>query len=340
MRIAVVGAGTIGVAHARRLAAQPDVTEILMASRDQERARAAAARVPGARAVTPDEAFGAGVDGVAITASTAAHAPLLHRALDAGIPAFTEKPVALDVATTREVVAHAAERPDVAVHVGFQRRFDTGFRNARRAYQAGELGFVHTVHSTTLDLAPPPASYVASSGGIFKDCSVHDFDAIGWITGRRAVRLWASGTVHGDDAYARACREHGDHTSASVLVTYDDGMVGLVSVARHHAAGHDVRLELHGTDGARFVGLDDKAPLVSAEDPGRLHWQQEQPYQVYLERFAAAFDAELAAFVDVVAGRIASPCTPAEALETLYLADAAILSVREGRPVEIDELRA
>ncbi len=339
MRIAVVGAGTSGVAHARRLAAQPDVTEILMASRDPERARTAAEQVPGARPATPDEAFAAGVDGVAITASTASHAPLLHRALGAEIPVFTEKPVALDVPTTREVVAHAAERPHVPVHVGFQRRFDSGFRRAREAVQAGHLGFVHTVHSTTLDLAPPPPGYVATSGGIFKDCAVHDFDAIAWVTGRRAVRLWASGTVHGDDAYAAACREHGDLTSASVLVTYDDGMVGLVSVARHNAAGHDVRLELHGSDGARFVGLDDKAPLVTAQDPGTLHWQQDTPYQIYLERFADAFDAELAAFVDVVAGRIPSPCTPAEALETLYLADAAIVSVREQRPVEIDELR-
>lgn len=335
MRIALVGAGQIGAAHARRLVALDSVTELLVADGDAERAAALASTSPKATAVTPDEAFAAGVDGVVITANTSAHAPLIHRALDAGIAVFTEKPIALDVPTTREVVAHAAERPDVAVQIGFQRRFDAGYLAAREAYGSGALGFVHTLHATTYDVSPPPAAYLPTSGGLFKDCSIHDFDVIAWLTGRRAVSVWATGSNMGADFF----REGGDVDSCNALVTYDDEMTALVSATRYHGSGHDVRLELHGSADSRFVGLDDRAPLVTAQDPATLSWTRGEPYQTYHQRFEAAYQVELAAFVEVAAGRQTSPCTPAEALEALYIAEACGVSMREHRPVTIAEIR-
>lgn len=334
MRISLVGSGIIGAAHATRLDSMPRVTELLLADFVDGRAAELAARLTKARAVTVDEAFDPGLDGVVITAKTSRHAELLHRALDARLPVFCEKPIALDIETTRAVVEHAARVPDVPVQIGFQRRFDAGYTRAKAAYEGGALGFVHTLRATTFDHEPPSAAYVPTSGGLFKDCASHDFDAIRWLTGREAVSLYAVGSNMGESYFG----ENGDVDSGSAIVTYDDRMVAVVSASRNNGAGHDVRLELHGSEGGRFVGLDDRAPLVTAE--AVLSWQQAEPYLIYHERFEDAYVAELAHFLDVIEGRSSTACTPAEALEALYLAEACVRSVATGRPVRIAELRA
>lgn len=333
MRISLVGSGIIGSAHAARLDAMERVDELLVADFVEGRAEQLAAAISDkARAVTVEEAFG-DVDGVAITAKTSRHAELLHMALDAGLPTFCEKPIAIDLETTRAVVEHAARRPDVVVQIGFQRRFDAGFNRAREAYRDGRFGAVHTMHATTFDAAPPPPSYVATSGGLFRDCNSHDFDAIAWITGLTPVSVYTVGSTMGEPYFA----EHGDVDSGSSLVTYDNGMVALVSASRNNGAGHDVRLEIFGTEGGMFVGLDDRAPLRSAEE--HLSWQQGAPYQIYHERFEDAYVAELAHFLDVIEGAPNRACTPVEALEALYLAEAAVRSRETGLPVAIADLK-
>ena len=334
MRISLIGSGIIGTAHAARLAAMPRVTELLVADFVDDRAAELATTLPKARAVTWEEAFDQSLDGVVITAKTSRHAELLHRAIDARLPVFCEKPIALDIATTREVVAHATSAPEVPVQIGFQRRFDAGYKRAKHVYASGALGFVHTLRATTFDHEPPSAAYVPTSGGLFKDCSSHDFDAIRWLTGREAVSVYTVGSNMGQPYFG----ENGDVDSGSSIVTYDDGMVAVVSASRNNGAGHDVRLELHGSEGGRFVGLDDRAPLVTVEE--HLTWQQKEPYLVYHERFADAYVAELAHFLDVINGAPSEACTPEEALEALYLAEACGRSMTTGQPVLLADLKA
>ena len=334
MKIAIIGAGTIGATHAARLSTIDEVEEILVSARRPEQAAPILAATQKTRAVSLERVLDERPDGVVITVSTASHAEWLHRCLDARIPAFTEKPIALDVATTREVIAHAAERPDTPIQVGFQRRFDRGYRAAREAYRRGSLGFVHALHATTYDEEPPPAAYVPHSGGLFKDCSIHDFDIIGWVTGRTALSVHSYGSTMGAEYFPEA----GDVDSGCTLVRYDDGMVASIAASRYNGAGHDVRLELHGSNGQLFVGLDDRAPLRSAQPMDTLSWGQKEPWRAYFDRFADAFQAELSAFVDLAAGRISSPCTPMEALEALRIAEAATISARERRTVDLTEI--
>ncbi len=333
MRIALIGAGLIGSAHAARLDAMPRVEELLIADFVDGRAAELAEKLAKARAVSVGDAFGEGVDGVVITAKTALHADLIHRALDARIPSFCEKPIAIDVTATRAVVEHATRVPEAPVLIGFQRRFDDGYNRARAAYRAGEFGPVHTLHATTLDAAPPSAAYVPTSGGLFRDCSSHDFDAIAWLTGREAVSIYTVGSNMGEPFFG----DLGDVDSGSSLVTYDNGMVALVSASRNSGAGHDVRLEIFGIGGGMFVGLDDRAPLVSAEES--LSWAQGEPYRIYHERFEDAYVAELTHFLDVLEGAPSRACTPAEALEALYLAEAANRSLASGAPILIADLK-
>jgi myo-inositol 2-dehydrogenase/D-chiro-inositol 1-dehydrogenase len=281
---------------------------------------------------SPQKLLAAGIDGVVIAAATDAHPELILAAADAGVPVLCEKPVARTigegVAVGRRVAAAG-----VPIQIGYPRRFDTGFAAARAAVASGELGWLHTVRSTTLDPAPPPAAYVAVSGGIFRDCSIHDFDTVRWVTGQEVVEVYATGSDRGDPMFAEA----GDVATATTVLTLADGTMALVSNARYNAAGYDVRMEVHGSAGSIAAGLDDKLPLRSVE-PG-VEFPTGEPYTFFMDRFAAAFRTELSAFVEVAAGTRPSPCTIDDALETGWVAEAAALSLAEHRPVRVDEAK-
>jgi myo-inositol 2-dehydrogenase/D-chiro-inositol 1-dehydrogenase len=333
MRIGLIGVGRIGAFHAATLRDLPGVDAVTVADADPARAREVAGVLGVEVADGVDALFAGGLDGVVVTAATSAHAELVHRALDERIPVFCEKPVALDVPATRAVVAHAAASA-APVQVGFQRRFDTGYRAARAALRSGELGWLHTLRAVTADQSPPPAAYLPKSGGLFRDCCIHDFDIMRWLTGRQVVSVQAAGGNRGAAFFAAA----DDVDTCAALLRFDDDMLATVTATRYNGAGHDVRLEVCGSAGTLVVGLDDRAPLPSAEPA--LSWRPTvPPYRNFLERFHDAYVAELTGFVTAVATGAGSPCGPDEALEALYVAEACEISRRRGRAVEIDEVR-
>ncbi|MFC5185745.1 Gfo/Idh/MocA family protein [Actinomadura harenae] len=354
MRIALAGAGRIGARHAAALARSPHVTELIIADADPRRAAALADRLhPASVSTAPvstapmstakasaasvrglpsvDELFGARPDAFVIAAATDAHAALVGRAVALGSPVFCEKPLAPDVDGTLQIIRDA-ESAQVPVQVGFQRRFDAGYRAARDAVTSGRLGWLHTVRSCGFDPAPPPADYVPVSGGLFRDCMIHDLDSVRFVTGREVVRVIAAGANRGD-AFFREC---GDVDTGAALLVLDDGTLGLLAATRYNAAGYDVRLEVFGSKDSVVAGLDARTPLAPLPDGAA---GRGTPYSGFLERFAAAYDAELDAFLQVAAGASANPCPPAEALEAFYLAEACDLSRREGRAVDVEEVR-
>lgn len=339
MKLGLVGAGRIGEMHARILAALSDVEALLVADVRQPRAAQVAAGVGApARAVgRVDDLFDADLDGLVIAAATDVHADLITRAVGAELPVFCEKPVAGDVAGARRVV-ELAERAGAYVQVGFQRRFDPGHVAAREAVRAGRLGFLHTIRCTTLDPAPPTAVYVAASGGLYRDCGVHDFDAVGWVTGHAVTEVYATGANRGADYF----RDAGDVDTAAAVLTLADGTLVVFSATRYNAAGYDVRLELLGERDSVVAGLDDSVPLRSLESD--VSWPAGPAAGHFTERFRHAYVAEMRTFVDVVAhgGAAAVPdgvCTPRQALEAFYVAEACELSRAEDRPVRVDEVR-
>ena len=333
MRIGLAGAGRIGARHAAALTALPEVDALVIADADAARARDLAARLPSrARALDAvGDLFDAGLDGLLVAAATDAHAALVARAVAARIPVFCEKPLASDVNGTFQTV-RAATAAGVPVQVGFQRRFDAGNAAAREALASGRLGWLHTVRSCSFDPSPPPAEYVPSSGGLFRDCVIHDLDLIRFVTGREVVRVMAAGGNRGD-AFFRRC---GDVDTGSALLVLDDGTLGVVSATRYNAAGYDARLELFGSKDSVVTGMDDRTPATPLPERDVA---PEPAYSGFMDRFSDAYDAELRAFVDVVAGRRANPCPPEDALEAFYLAEACELSMREGRVVGTDEVR-
>lgn len=246
--LGLAGTGRIGTSHAATLRKLPNVATVLVADAVPDRARAAATDLGIEFAPDLDALFAADLDGLIIATATDSHPDLIIRAVDAGIPVFCEKPVAADITGTLAVVDHIRDSR-VPVQIGFQRRFDAGYRAARDAVRSGELGWLHTLRATTLDPSPPPADYIPRSGGIFRDCGVHDFDIIRWVTGREVTEVFALGANRGAPFFAEA----DDVDTAAVLLRLDDGTLATVSLTRYNGAGYDVRLEALGSEGNAIV---------------------------------------------------------------------------------------
>jgi myo-inositol 2-dehydrogenase/D-chiro-inositol 1-dehydrogenase len=330
MRIGLAGTGRIGAFHADTLNRLDAVDSVVIADIDTARAEATAGKlgvefVPGI-----DALFTSGLDGVVIAAATGAHQELIGRGVASGLPVFCEKPVAPDIPGTVAVLDTIGES---SVQIGFQRRFDAGYASARSDLASGKLGWLHTIRANTFDPAPPPAEYIKTSGGFFRDCSVHDFDILRWVTGREVAEVYAIGSNRGAEFF----READDVDTMGAVLTLDDDSIALVSGTRYNAAGYDVRMELLGSADSVSVGLDQQLPLRSAE--AGISWPTGPAHPTFIERFRAAYETELRAFTQVVAGEIASPCTVRDALEAFYVAEACELSRREHRPVRVAEVR-
>ncbi len=334
VRLAVIGLGRIGAFHADTLSRLDRVDELLLTDPVPGAADSVAARlqdhVAAKTVASAVEVFASDVDGVVVATPTMTHVELIEAALRAGVPVFCEKPVAADPATATDLVPLAATT-GVPVQIGFPRRFDPAFRKAKEELDAGVLGRLTTVRSTTLDPAPPPHAYLAKSGGMFRDCAIHDLDTVRWMTGREIVEIYATGTAAGDPFFA----EIGDVDTASIVLTFDNGTLGVISTTRYNGRGYDVRLELHGSADSVAAGLDASLPLRSTE-PG-VTFPDHAPHQFFMDRFAKAFRAELGAFLDVVAGA-PSPCSLADGLEASWLAEACVLSFARRRPVVRSEV--
>ncbi|MEU4580221.1 Gfo/Idh/MocA family oxidoreductase [Nonomuraea sp. NPDC023979] len=279
MRVGLIGLGRIGLFHAETLTRLVD--DLVVADADQDHA----AEVAGRLGSTLGDPWSA--DALVIATPTSTHAELLVRACERRIPVFCEKPAAPTVAETIRV-AEAAERGGALVHIGFQRRFDAGFAAARQALLDGELGELHRVHLLTGDPRPPAPEYVTRSGGIFRDCHIHDFDILRWVTGLEADTVYATGANRGEPFFAEA----GDVDTSAALITMADGTLVTLQGSRYNGAGYDVRMELAGTRATWAVGLGERD----------------------------------------------SPCTVRDALAALHLAEAADLSRRDGRPVQLAEV--
>ena len=333
--LGLVGVGRIGVMHANNIVALKETLgrrgvniRLKLTDVATEHARSVAAGLGAEFVPSVTELLASGVDGLVVATGTATHPELIRAGVDAGVPVFCEKPVAMNVSDALPVLDYIRENNGV-VQIGHQRRFDAGYVEAKRAYQAGELGWIHSLRAVTCDMTPPPVEFLATSGGLFRDCSVHDFDILRWLTGREIVEVYAKGSNNGDPAIGNV----GDVDTALALITFDDGTVGTVSASRYNGAGHDVRLEIQGSDSSVMVGLDEKTALTSAE--AEVTFPGGEPHQTFAERFDQAYRSEMVAFVELVMGQRENPCTPEDAVAASRVADAAQESLVTGAPVRV-----
>lgn len=330
MKIALLGAGRIGQLHGQLVAAQTGVDEVIVHDVDDARARQTADLV-GGRVASTSEAAIAEADAVLVAASTNVHATLVGLAIDAGKPVFVEKPLAFDLKETVALVARA-EDAGAVVQVGFQRRFDPAYVEAKRLLDTGALGTLYMVRLIAHDHTPPPDGYIPVSGGLFRDSSIHDFDALRWLTGQEVVEVYATGAVRNFPVFAR----HGDVDTGAVILTLADGTIGAHAQTRHNPRGYDVRMEVVGSKDVVCVGLDQGTPIRSLEKGAPT--LAGPAWDSFLDRFEEAYRTELLAFLRVARGEIASPCTARDALQAMRIAVAATKSRLEHRPVGLAEV--
>lgn len=330
--LGLIGLGRIGAFHAETLTNLPEVSGLVITDERSEVVTEVAAKYGATPVESVDKLLSSGIDGVVVAAATPAHAELTLAAVERGLPTFCEKPIASTAAESARIAGIIAGS-GVPVQVGYQRRFDAAFAAVKQAVDSGSLGALTTVRSTTMDPAPPPMDYIKGSGGIFRDCAVHDFDVIRWVTGQEAVEVYATGSVQGDPLFT----DYGDVDTAAIVVRFDGGALGVVSAARYNGRGYDCRLEVHGFDDSVVAGWDQGAPVLNA-DPAH-DFPAGQPHHFFMDRFTEAFRTELSAFVKVVQGAPIQGATVADAVEVAWIAEAATESLRRGVPVAIESVR-
>lgn len=329
MIVALIGAGRIGQLHGRVVAEQQDV-EVVVADVDAARAKEAATAVGGTVAASVDDALDR-ADAALIAANTDAHASLVRKAVDRRLPTFCEKPLAFDLPETVELVDHI-EAIGATVQVGFQRRFDPAYVKARQMVETGSLGTVYLVRLIAHDHEPPPDSYIPTSGGLFRDSSIHDFDALRWVTGCEVEELYADGSVRGFPVFEK----YDDVDTGAAILRLTDGTLGVLSQTRHDPLGYDIRMEVVGSKDSVAVGLAARTPLRSLEADGVA--MPGPAWATFLTRFEAAYRAELIAFLRVARGEIPSPCTARDALEAMRISVAATRSRNEHRPIRLSDV--
>jgi myo-inositol 2-dehydrogenase/D-chiro-inositol 1-dehydrogenase len=329
LRFGLIGTGRIGLVHAASIAAHADAQLTWVADPFAQGARDVAARFGGTATDTADEIFAAqDVDAVLIASPTPTHIGLIDRALDAGIPVLCEKPIDLDIErvdTLRPKVA----RSGVPVALGFNRRFDPGFSAARAKVARGDIGPLEQLTIISRDPSAPPAAYVAVSGGIFRDMTIHDFDMARFFVSD-IVEVSAVGTTTFDPG----AREHDDFDTAVVTLRAASGAIVTIINSRHSAVGYDQRLEAFGSVGMiQVANMPTSLVSVSTAE----HVEARAPYQdFFLERYAAAYAAELGEFIALVRGGESTSPTFEDGRAALVLADAADRAARERTVVAVD----
>jgi myo-inositol 2-dehydrogenase/D-chiro-inositol 1-dehydrogenase len=273
-----------------------------------------------------------GLDGVVICSPTPTHVDLILSAAERDVAVLCEKPVDLDLERARDcqrAVAGAAQ----PIMIGFNRRFDPSFAAVRRRVGAGEIGQLEQLAITSRDPAPPPEAYIRTSGGIFRDMTIHDFDMARFFL-PEIVQV----TAHGSNLFSSEIRDAGDYDSAVVVLAGAGGEQVTITNSRHSAYGYDQRLEVFGSDGMLSAGNFRPTSVRSYSSAGTEQADAYEPF--FLERYAAAYRAELEHFLHSVReGTVSSPGID-DGVAALELAEAAAESAATGRTVTMGSTAA
>lgn len=333
LRIAVLGVGRIGRMHAENIAAHPraalaGVFDVHTPAAVEVSEKLGVPRFDSAEAVfaSPD------VDAVLIATSTATHADLLEQAVAAGKPALCEKPIDLSLDRVNACATKIAGA-SVPIMLGFVRRFDTGHAAVRQAIEAGKIGDLHQVVITSRDPGMAPAAYIEVSGGIFRDMTIHDFDMARFILGEDVTEVTATGSRLVDPALMEKC---GDWDTVTVVLTTASGKQAIINNSRRAVYGYDQRVEAFGSGG---MAVSENRTLTHLRLSTADFTDQAAPLMnFFIDRYDAAFAAEIGAFVDAVEQGTQPPVGFEDGRQALILAEAAIRSVTEGRTIKTSEI--
>jgi myo-inositol 2-dehydrogenase/D-chiro-inositol 1-dehydrogenase len=326
--LALFGAGRIGRIHAKNAAARSDLKLKYIVDPNRE-ASGPLARLTGAMAVDSDAALGdASISGVIIASVTNAHLDQALQAAAAGKAIFCEKPLDLDLARARNA---AAQLERARMLMGFNRRFDPHFQALKTRLEAGAIGRLESLSIISHDPAPPPIEYVRISGGLFKDMAIHDFDTARWLMGEDPEEVFASASCLIDPAIAGA----GDVDTAKTILRSAAGQLCVISNSRRSAYGYDQRIEAYGALGSLRAGNVMESTVSTWGERG---CASDALQNFFLDRYAEAYRREMAHFAAILREEASPAVGYQDAVAALALAEAAALSTKLNKPVNVRSL--
>lgn len=333
LKLGLIGAGRIGQMHAGNLTTHiPSVELVMVADVLEENAKRCAKRyaIPFAtqdyRAVleSPD------IDAVIICSSTDTHARVIEEAAQAGKHIFCEKPIALELSSVDRAL-DAVASAGIKLQLGFNRRFDASYRRVRQAVEQGETGRLQQLHIISRDPAPPPIDYISVSGGLFLDMTIHDFDMARFLIGSEVDEVYVMAGVMVDPAIGKL----GDVDTATILLRFNNGVIGTIENCRRATYGYDQRVEVLGELGAVRTDNVYANTVVLSNSSGI---QRDLPLHFFIERYTQSYVTEIEAFVDAVLHNKPVLVGGHDGRMALLLGLAAKKSLAEHRPVQLSEI--
>ncbi len=325
--VAIFGAGRIGRIHATNLATLPGIKLKTVSDPFVEGARELAAKLGAEVAPSVDSVFAdASIDAVVVASPTSTHSDLIIRAAQAGKHIFCEKPIDLSV-TRAQACAKAVAEAGVACMIGFQRRFDPTFSEAKTRLVSGAIGAPEMLVITSRDPGAPPSEYIKQSGGIFRDMLIHDFDVFRWILDDEAEWLIATGSCLTDPGIADA----GDIDSTAVTIRTRKGRLCQINTSRRAAYGYDQRFEILGSRGSLACGNHRPTEVTQANATGT---SVDNPESFFLQRYREAYRLEVTHFFEQLQSGGPFRTTVQDGVAAQRLADAAAESYESGMPVK------
>ena len=330
LKVGLIGYGRIGAMHAELLARFVDGARLeAVYEPDPGRAAQAGSETGIDPAGGEIELFESDIDAVAICSSTPTHPRYIKMAAEAGMAAFCEKPISLDLDEAASAV-QAAESAGIPLVIGFNRRLDPGHRAVREGVSRGEIGVPWQAVIISRDPAPPPAAYLPVSGGLFRDMAIHDFDMARFLLGEEVVEVNVTAT----SLVIPEAAELGDVDLAFITLRYESGALGLIVNSRAAAYGYEQRIEVNGSQG-QLASVDPpshhlrKATAAGFSTPPLHHF--------FIERYQEAYLNQWGEFLALVRGEESVAATGRDGLKALMLAEAAQESHDLARPVPIGQ---
>ncbi|GAB3484135.1 inositol 2-dehydrogenase [Marinomonas epiphytica] len=323
INIALFGAGRIGQIHANNVYQNPQCCLKYVVDMNTDVAQSTAQKY-GAQAATVEEALAdTNVDAVLICTITETHADLIEMSAKAGKAIFCEKPVDLSIERVNACLA-VVEEQGVPLMMAFNRRFDPNFAHLKAVLDSGDLGEVEMLTISSRDPQAPPASYIESSGGMFRDMTIHDFDVARWLLQEEPISVYASAAAMTADYV----KEAGDVDTAIVTLKCASGKMAVITNSRRATYGYDQRVEVHACGGMLSINNVPESTLTVANQNGV---NSQKPMAFFLERYAQAYRHELNAFVEgLVTGKHEFPVGE-DGRKALVIADAAVKSFQTGQ---------
>jgi len=332
VRIALLGIGRIGKIHFRNISQGFHNANIIAVSDlqyDEQAFKKEFANIFFTR--NPEEAIAfPGVDAVLICTPTSSHADLLEKAAHLGKHIFCEKPMDLSLQRSA-ALADLVKRKNVKLMLGFNRRFDPDFMQARKHIKEGRIGAVQIVKITSRDPGLPSIEYLKNSGGLFMDMAIHDFDMARYMMNKEVVEVFAKGLVLVDEDVAKA----NDIDTALTTLTFEDGTYAVIDNSRKAVYGYDQRLEIFGSGGMIQVENNLHNRNIIYDEKG-IH--KSLPLDFFMDRYAASYYKEMELFINALINGTPMPVGGDDGLAATRIAIAARMSVDEGRAVKISEI--